>query len=146
MWVGVLVNNITFPLLPFEINSLCSLRLPWGITLINPNNSCIIAFSFTQNSKGNHFSHPCIYNATRIHSHHNEHERRNRKCKGRLNTARACIFSSINCTRLRMQKIPWHFTSLPACSFPTHSSGSNNASISAPSNRLPECRGNSEEY
>lgn len=135
VWLCMLIDIITFPLLPFEINSLCILRVPWGITLINPNNSCIIAFSLNQNSERNCFPYP---HRNQDSWHNSEHESRNRK--------RTCIFFSINCPRLRMPKIPWHFTSLLACIFSSHSLGRQNTSFTAPSKRLSGCSANSEEY
>lgn len=71
---GCVCSSILFSLLPFEMNSLCTFRLPWGITLIKPNTWCVIAFSFTQNSEGNCSSWLCIYNVTRIQWHHTERE------------------------------------------------------------------------
>lgn len=63
--VCVLINNNKFSLLPFEMNSLCALRLPGGITLIKPNAWGVIAFSFVPNGKVNRSSLMCIYNMTR---------------------------------------------------------------------------------
>lgn len=105
---------------PLEMNSLCTLRQPGGITLIKPNTWCVIAFSFIPDSKANRSSLLHIYNVTRG--------------------------VPINCPRLRLQNIPRCLTPLQACVFPSHSLGSHNTSIMAPSNRLSRCNADSEAY
>lgn len=58
-----------FFFLIFEIKSLCTPRLTWGISLIKPSNSCLIAFNFSQNSKSIQFLSLWICNVIRIQLH-----------------------------------------------------------------------------
>lgn len=60
---------IFFFFLIFGIKSLCTPRLTWGITLIKPSNSCLIAFNFSQNSKRIQFLSLWICNVIRIQLH-----------------------------------------------------------------------------
>lgn len=101
-----------FPLFLFETGLWSPLRLPRGTTLIMPDTWRLIAFRFTvkgtlnaccaftiwQRSSGGAMSVP-------------EPEKPGRETRWWV---QACVFSSINCPRLRLRNIPGCLTSLMA--------------------------------